>query len=268
MGARPGGRSTATSLRVSQDADPVLGQTCRDPGHPRERAGARVAQPRGVQAPVQDRGPVACALQGHVSQQTIRQQARRTARDMATRRRRERDERERRVIDLAKRVIVAIGERDAAVTETERRAGEALRELTEREDLTLGESVEWCGGTITAREARRLRRLANEPPAGYDSDEGGQGAAQANAGAGERVSALCVDDARLTPSGPSASPHGRRASPAAPRTHPGARSRLGDRYRRDARAPGVIVAGGTERRGRRPDVGVFPGAGEFRLARG
>jgi hypothetical protein len=95
-----------------------------------------------------------------MSQQTIKQQARRTAREMAEKRRREREERERRVIDLAEQVMVAIGQRDAAVAETEKRAGAALRELTEREGLPLGEAVEWCGETVTVREATRLRRLA------------------------------------------------------------------------------------------------------------
>lgn len=96
-----------------------------------------------------------------MSQQTIKQQARRTAREMAEKRRKEREERERRVIDLAERVMVAIGERDAAVAETEKRAGEALRELTEAEGLSLGEAVEWCGETVTVREATRLRRRVN-----------------------------------------------------------------------------------------------------------
>ena len=95
-----------------------------------------------------------------MSQQTIKQQARRTAREMADKRRREREERERRVVDLAEQVMVAIGQRDAAVAETEKRAGDALRELTEVEGLSLGEAVEWCGETITVREATRLRRLA------------------------------------------------------------------------------------------------------------
>jgi hypothetical protein len=94
-----------------------------------------------------------------MSQQTIKQRARRTAREMAGKRRKERDERERRVIALAEQVMVAIGERDVAVTETEKRAGEALRELTEREGLSLSAVVEWCGETITVREATRLRRL-------------------------------------------------------------------------------------------------------------
>ena len=116
-----------------------------------------------------------------MSQQTIKQQARRTAREMAEKRRKEREERERRVIDLAEQVMVAIGERDAAVAETEKRAGEALRELTEAEGLSLGEAVEWCGETVTVREATRLRRLASEPQAD-DGDQGGDGAALATAG--------------------------------------------------------------------------------------
>ncbi len=121
-----------------------------------------------------------------MSQQTIKQQARRTAREMAEKRRKEREERERRVIDLAERVMVAIGERDAAVAETEKRAGEALRELTEREGLSLGEAVEWCGETVTVREATRLRRLASEPRAdnGRERDGAQAGDAAAVAGAG------------------------------------------------------------------------------------
>ena len=122
-----------------------------------------------------------------MSQQTIKQQARRTAREMAERRRKEREERERRVIDLAAQVMVAIGQRDAAVAETEKRAGEALRELTEVEGLSLGEAVEWCGETVTVREATRLRRLANaDSDAREDSgdDSGDDGAALASAGSG------------------------------------------------------------------------------------
>lgn len=106
-----------------------------------------------------------------MSQQTIKQQARRTAREMAEKRRKEREERERRVVDLVAQVMTAIGERDAAVAETEKRAGEALRELTEVEGLSLGEAVEWCGETITVREATRLRRLA--APDGSAETEGG-----------------------------------------------------------------------------------------------
>ena len=42
--------------------------------------------------------------------------------------------------------------RDAAVAETEKRAGEALLESTAREGLSLCEAVEWCGETVTVRE--------------------------------------------------------------------------------------------------------------------
>lgn len=88
-----------------------------------------------------------------MSQQTIKQQARRTAREMAEKRPQERAKREARTIDLAEQVMVAVGERDVAVAETEKRAGAALRELTEVEGLSLGEAVEWCGDTLTVREA-------------------------------------------------------------------------------------------------------------------
>ena len=112
-----------------------------------------------------------------MSQQTIRQQARRSAREMAGRRRRERQEWERRVMDLAERVMVAIGERDSAVVATETRAGEALRELTEREGLSLREAVEWCGDRLTVREARRLRQLRLASEAGGASSSDGKRAA-------------------------------------------------------------------------------------------
>lgn len=127
-----------------------------------------------------------------MSQQTIKQQARRTAREMAEKRRREREERERRAVDLAEQVMVAIGERGAAVAKTEKLAGEALRQLTEREGLSLGEAVEWCGETITVRGARRLRRLASESMVGDVGGQGGYGSTLASAcsgGAGANSSA-------------------------------------------------------------------------------
>lgn len=52
------------------------------------------------------------------------------------------EERERRVVNLAPQVMVAIGQRDAAVAETEKCAGDALPELTECEGLSLGDAVE------------------------------------------------------------------------------------------------------------------------------
>lgn len=103
-----------------------------------------------------------------MSQQTIRQQARRAAREMAEKRRKESGERERRVIDLSERVMVAIGERNAAVAE--KRAGEARGELTWRDGLSSGEALERCGETVTLREATRLRWLAGERHAAAGRD--------------------------------------------------------------------------------------------------
>lgn len=113
-----------------------------------------------------------------MSQQTIRQQARRTAREVADKKRTERVERERRVVELAEQVMVAIGERDAALAQTEKRAGKALRELTVAEGLSLGEAVEWCGESLNLREARRLRQLGStdEPGVAADTVGGGVGA--------------------------------------------------------------------------------------------
>ena len=92
--------------------------------------------------------------------QSIRQEARRAALDAQSKMRRERAEREKKLEFLAVRVLVAIRERDGAVLEADRRAGKALREMTEDEGLSVREAVEWCGGEITTREATRLRRLS------------------------------------------------------------------------------------------------------------
>ena len=96
-----------------------------------------------------------------MGQQSIRQAARRAALDAQSKRRRGRAAREKRLEDLAVRVLVAVRERDAAVAEAERRAGEALREMTEDEGLSARDAVEWCGDEITVREATRLRRLVS-----------------------------------------------------------------------------------------------------------
>ena len=97
-----------------------------------------------------------------MGQQSIRQEARRAALDVQSKRRRGRAAREKRLEDLAVRLLVAVGERDAAVVDAERRAGEALREITEDEGLSVREAVEWCGDEVTTREATRLRRLVGD----------------------------------------------------------------------------------------------------------
>jgi len=94
-----------------------------------------------------------------VANQSQRQEARRAARDVVNQRQRKRAERDKRVQDAAVRVLVALRERDQAVTECERRAGEALREMTDGEGLNLREAADWLADVISVAEVTRLRRL-------------------------------------------------------------------------------------------------------------
>jgi hypothetical protein len=68
-----------------------------------------------------------------MSQQSVRKAARRAALDAQAVRRKERADRERRLEGLAVAVLTAIGERDGAVRDAERCAGEALRTMTDHE---------------------------------------------------------------------------------------------------------------------------------------
>ena len=106
-----------------------------------------------------------------MGQQSVRQTARRAALDVQSKRRRERAERDRRLERLAVDVMVALRERDAAVTEAERRVAQALWTMTDDEGLTVREAVAWCGGGLTAREAARLRRLTES--AGLEGEQSG-----------------------------------------------------------------------------------------------
>jgi hypothetical protein len=102
-----------------------------------------------------------------MSQQSVRQAARRSALDAQAILRRERADRERRLEGLAVAVLTSLGERDAAIRDTEKRAGMALQTMTIEENLSLREAVEWCGsGALTVREVTRLRQLAHDPPDG------------------------------------------------------------------------------------------------------
>jgi hypothetical protein len=94
-----------------------------------------------------------------MGQQSVRQAARRSALDAQAILRRERADRQRRLEDLAVAVLTALGERDALVRDAERRAGQALRTMTEDEDLSLREAAVWCGGRVTVREITRLLQL-------------------------------------------------------------------------------------------------------------
>ena len=119
-----------------------------------------------------------------MSQQTIKQRARRKAHDAVARQRKESAERERRLENLAVQVLTAVEERDAAVADTEQRAGAALRQMTEAEGLTLREAVEWCGEEISVREATRLRRLAGDDGADTAGESSGPTKSAAAQGGG------------------------------------------------------------------------------------
>jgi hypothetical protein len=120
-----------------------------------------------------------------MSQQTMRQKARRDARTVTSKRRAALLERAKRLEDLAVQVMTAIGERDAAVAAAETRAGAALREMTTVEGVTLREAVEWCGDQIGVREATRLRRLAENDQDAEKGDEDGATALAATAAPAE-----------------------------------------------------------------------------------
>jgi hypothetical protein len=107
-----------------------------------------------------------------MSQQSVRQAARRSALDAQAVLRKERADRERRLEGLAVAVLTALGERDRAVRDAEGRATEALRTMTDDEGLSVREVVEWCGSGVTVREIARLRRLGVDQHGGR---EGGVG---------------------------------------------------------------------------------------------
>jgi hypothetical protein len=94
-----------------------------------------------------------------LSQQSVRQAARRSALDAQAVLRKERADRERRLEALAVAVLTALGERDALVRDAERRAGQALRTMTDNEGLSVREALDWCGSGVTVREITRLLRL-------------------------------------------------------------------------------------------------------------
>jgi hypothetical protein len=62
---------------------------------------------------------------------------------------------------LAVEVLTALGERDGAVRDAERRAGGVLLVMTDDEGLSAREAADWCGSGVTVREVTRLRRLVH-----------------------------------------------------------------------------------------------------------
>jgi hypothetical protein len=96
-----------------------------------------------------------------MTQQSVRQAARRSALDAHAVLRKERADRERRLDRLAVEVLTALGERDQAIREAEQRAGCALLAMTVAEGLSAREAANWCGSGVTVREVTRLRRLVH-----------------------------------------------------------------------------------------------------------
>ncbi|MGB7447578.1 MAG: hypothetical protein WA892_00460 [Ornithinimicrobium sp.] len=131
-----------------------------------------------------------------MSDQSVRQAARRVARGAQRRLLAAREEREKRLGELGVQVVVALAERDAAVAEREQAAGAALRSMTEQEGLALRDAVKWCGDGVSVREGSRLRQLATTidaqqkvaatgPDANREQD--GAGPAEQSAGHGQGV---------------------------------------------------------------------------------
>jgi hypothetical protein len=87
-----------------------------------------------------------------MSQQSVRQAARRSTLDAQAVLHKERADRERRLEALAVVVLTALGERDALVRDAKRRAGQALRTMTDDEGLLVRQAVDWCGSGATVRE--------------------------------------------------------------------------------------------------------------------
>lgn len=94
------------------------------------------------------------------SQQAARQRARRRAIDPAMRARIAAAQRDQRISRLATKLALTLVRRDEAIQRWDRRAGDILIALTRGEHLTLDEAVAWSRITLTKREARRMRTLA------------------------------------------------------------------------------------------------------------
>ena len=94
------------------------------------------------------------------SQQAARQRARRQAMDPAMRARIAAAQRDQRISRLATKLALTLARRDEAIQRWDRRVGDVLIELTRVEHLTLDDAVAWSGITLTKREARRMRQLA------------------------------------------------------------------------------------------------------------
>ena len=144
-----------------------------------------------------------------MSQQSVRQAVRRSALDAQAVLRKERADRARRLQGLAVAVLTALGERDGAIRDTERRAGEALQTMTAEEGLSLREAVEWCGSGVlrcgrclgyansrTTRQAAAAdERPTHAPPGHSNSDQSGHPGGRCGRGALRPAGRPWEDDA-------------------------------------------------------------------------
>ena len=98
-----------------------------------------------------------------MANQAAAQEARRAAREARARVRAERAAREKRLARAGETVAVELARRDAAVSDHEQRAGEALRTMVQDEGLSVRGALSWCGvECLTPREALRMMRRAPE----------------------------------------------------------------------------------------------------------
>ncbi len=98
-----------------------------------------------------------------MSDQSVRQAARRVALAAQKARRGQREAAERRLDGWAVDVTVALAQRDAWVAECEQRAGQGLAAMTGTGGLRLRDAAQRCEPDLTPREASRLRRLCPDP---------------------------------------------------------------------------------------------------------
>jgi hypothetical protein len=111
---------------------------------------------------VHQEGPIMSEPTGRQERPSVRQAARRAALAAQAKLLAQRQERDKRLAASATEVLVALGERDAAITTYEQRAGAALRRLLDDEHLTPTEVTQWCGPSLTRQEIARLRRLGGD----------------------------------------------------------------------------------------------------------
>lgn len=137
-----------------------------------------------------------------MSDQWVRQRARRTALEAQQRIRWERQAQERRLQALGAYAAMALTHRDAAILRYETRAGEALRQMTQDEGLKLSDAVGWAGG-MSVREASRLRSRAvkarGENPDGPLTDGSGAERGAFEAGALAPGSQSCSVEEKADP---------------------------------------------------------------------